>query len=94
MSVVTPRPMSVQQVLEVRPLGGDGFQPKLTIYGIVEAADRLELAAVDRKDHHHSLRGFGFQCFETTTDCDVAQVNERDRASMEIQPTRPPAETS
>jgi len=48
-------------MVDVRSLGGDGFERLLAISSIVEAADGVELAEVHRKDHHGSIRGLRCQ---------------------------------
>ncbi|TWT79489.1 hypothetical protein CA13_08910 [Planctomycetes bacterium CA13] len=50
--------VGLEQVIDVRDLGEDGFESVGLIFGIEEAGHRLELAEVERTDYHGTVPWF------------------------------------
>lgn len=50
--------IGLEKVIDVRNLGENGFESVGLIFGIEEAGNRLELAEVERTDHHGRVPWF------------------------------------
>ncbi len=50
--------IGLEEVIDVRDLGEDGFESIGLFFGVEETGDRLELAEVERTDHHGMVPWF------------------------------------